>query len=595
MSPGDSLANAQCTGKTPRKHTAHTVTRDTGKALWHTTIPPLVGWKGTQYIMWQQVYDPLNSSALSALVAAVPIIFFLLGLTVLKLSGIKSAVISLALALVIGCGIFGMPVTAGAGSILYGFLSGMWPIGWIVLMAVWLYRISVRSGGFEIVRSSISSISTDQRIQMLLIAFCFGGFLEGAAGFGIPIAICAALLVSLGFNPLKAAMFALIANVSSGAYGAIGIPVTTAAIRGGVDLHALSIEMVLVIQIMAALIPVLLVAIQDGIRGIREVGLVALMVGLIYSGGQSVLLAALGNPELVDIIPPLLALIALALIMQKWQPKNIFREPTAPSLEEVEAQQSVKHTGGEILKAWSPFVYLSVVILLWSTAMKPLFAKGGLLAFSNITFPVPWLHQTIQQTAPIVATPKAIDVTYTWNIIGASGTAILVAAIITILTSSISWGEAIEELGATWKQLQTPILMICLVMSVANVMNYAGMITSIALAVAAVGAIFPLLSPIIGWIGVFVTGSVVNNNILFAGLQATTAQQIGVSQTLLVASNTAGGVMAKIVSPQSIAIAAAAVNSSGEESKITSMAIKYSAALLAVTCVWVYVLSLVGL
>ncbi len=595
MSPGDSLANAQCTGKTPRKHTAHTVTRDTGKALWHTTIPPLVGWKGTQYIMWQQVYDPLNSSALSALVAAVPIIFFLLGLTVLKLSGIKSAVISLVIALVIGCAIFGMPVTAGAGSILYGFLSGMWPIGWIVLMAVWLYRISVRSGGFEIVRSSISSISTDQRIQMLLIAFCFGGFLEGAAGFGIPIAICAALLVSLGFNPLKAAMFALIANVSSGAYGAIGIPVTTAAIRGGVDLHALSIEMVLVIQIMAALIPVLLVAIQDGIRGIREVGLVALMVGLIYSGGQSVLLAALGNPELVDIIPPLLALVALALVMQKWQPKHIFREPTAPSLEEVQAQQSVKHTGSEILKAWSPFVYLSVVILLWSTALKPVFAAKGALGFTNITFSLPWLHQSISQAAPIVATPKPIDVNYTWNIVGASGTAILVATIITILTSKISWGEAIEELGATWKQLQTPILMICLVMSVANVMNYAGMITSIALAVAAVGAIFPLLSPIIGWIGVFVTGSVVNNNILFAGLQATTAQQIGVSPTLLVASNTAGGVMAKIVSPQSIAIAAAAVNSAGEESKITSMAIKYSAALLAITCVWVYVLSLVGL
>ena len=574
-------------------HTAHTPPHASLGRFCGTTQSRPWARKGTQYIMWQQVYDPLNSSALSALVAAVPIIFFLLGLTVLKLSGIKSAVISLAIALVIGCGVFGMPVTAGAGSILHGFLAGMWPIGWIVLMAVWLYRISVRSGGFEIVRSSISSISTDQRIQMLLIAFCFGGFLEGAAGFGIPIAICAALLVSLGFNPLKAAMFALIANVSSGAYGAIGIPVTTAATRGGVDLHALSIEMVLVIQIMAALIPVLLVAIQDGLRGIREVGLVALIVGLIYSGGQSVLLAGLGNPELVDIIPPLLALIALALIMQKWQPKNIFREPTAPSLEEVEAQQSVKHTGGEILKAWSPFVYLSVVILLWSTAMKPLFAKGGLLAFSNITFPVPWLHQTIQQVAPIVAKPKAIDVTYTWNIIGASGTAILVAAIITILTSSISWGEAIEELGATWKQLQTPIIMICLVMSVANVMNYAGMITSIALAVAAVGAIFPLLSPIIGWIGVFVTGSVVNNNILFAGLQATTAQQIGVSQTLLVASNTAGGVMAKIVSPQSIAIAAAAVNSAGEESKITSMAIKYSAALLAITCVWVYVLSLV--
>ena len=545
--------------------------------------------------MWQQVYDPLHSSALSALVAAVPIIFFLLGLTVLKLSGIKSAVISLALALVIGCAVFGLPVTAGAGSILYGFLSGLWPIGWIVLMAVWLYRISVRSGGFEIVRSSISAISTDQRIQMLLIAFCFGGFLEGAAGFGIPIAICAALLVSLGFNPLKAAMFALIANVSSGAYGAIGIPVTTAATRGGVDLHGLSTELVLVIQIIAALIPVLLVAIQDGLRGIREVGLVALIVGLVYSGGQSVLLAGLGNPELVDVIPPLLSLVALALIMQKWQPKHIFREPTAPTLEEVQAEQKNKKStsAGEVIKAWSPFIYLSVVILLWSTAMKPLFAAKGALGFSNLSFNIPGLHQSIQQVAPIVPAPKAFDVTFTWNIIGASGTAILVAAIITILTSSISWGEAIEELGATWKQLQTPIIMICLVMSVANVMNYAGMITSIALAVAAVGAIFPLLSPIIGWIGVFVTGSVVNSNILFAGLQATTAHQIGVSQTLLIASNTAGGVMAKIVSPQSIAIAAAAVNSAGEESKITSMAIKYSAILLAITCVWSYVLSLV--
>ena len=543
--------------------------------------------------MWLQTYDPLNSPVLSALVAAVPIILFLLGLTVLKLSGLKSALLTLGTTLIIGCAIFGLPITAGAGSILSGFLSGAWPIGWIVLMAVWLYRIAVRAGNFDIVRSSVSSISNDQRIQVLLIAFCFGGFIEGAAGFGIPIAISAALLVSLGFNPLKASMLALVANAASGAYGAIGIPVTTAAKVGGLDTAHLSAGMVPVLQIFVAFVPLLMVAIQDGMRGIREVGLVALMTGVIFSGGQAAILMLLGSPELVDIIPPLLALIALALIMQTWQPKNIFRDPTAPSLDEVEAQTSVKHTGGESLKAWSPFVYLSVVILLWSTAMKPLFAKGGLLAFSNLSFNIPWVHQSIQQAAPIVPTPKAFDVVFTWNIIGASGTAILVAAIITILTSSISWGEAIEELGATWKQLQTPIIMICLVMSVANVMNYAGMITSIALAVAAVGAIFPLLSPIIGWIGVFVTGSVVNSNILFAGLQATTAHQIGVSQTLLIASNTAGGVMAKIVSPQSIAIAAAAVNSSGEESKITSMAIKYSAILLAITCVWSYVLSLV--
>ena len=550
--------------------------------------------------MWQQVYDPLHSTVLSALVAAIPIIFFLLGLTVLKMSGIKAAIVSLALALGIGILVFGLPAGAGAGSILYGFLAGMWPIGWIVLMAVWLYRISVRAGNFDIVRSSISAISTDQRIQMLLIAFCFGGFLEGAAGFGIPIAICAALLVSLGFNPLKASMLALVANVASGAYGAIGIPVSTGAEKGSIPLAELSADMIPVLQIFALLTPVLLVVIQDGLRGLRETGLVALIVGAVYSGGQSLLLQVLGNPELVDVIPPLLALVALALIMRVWQPKNTYREPTAPTLEEVQEQGAVKHTAGEILNAWSPFVYLSVVILLWSTVLKPVFAKAtkpgesdGLLGFTNIPVNIPGVHGVIEQAAPIVTKPTPVKAVFTWNILGASGTAILVAVIITVLFSKISWKAAFEELGGTWKQLQTPIIMICLVMSLANVMNYAGMISSIALAVAAAGAVFPLLSPIIGWIGVFVTGSVVNNNILFAGLQSTTAHQIGVNPTLLVAANTSGGVMAKIVSPQSIAIAAAAVNSAGQESKITSMSIKYSAGLLIVLCVWVYLLSLV--
>ncbi|WP_314508324.1 L-lactate permease [uncultured Rothia sp.] len=537
--------------------------------------------------MWQQTYDPLNSPVLSALVAAVPIILFLLGLTVLKLSGLKSALLTLVTTLIIGCAIFGLPITAGAGSILSGFLSGAWPIGWIVLMAVWLYRIAVRAGNFDIVRSSVSSISNDQRIQVLLIAFCFGGFIEGAAGFGIPIAISAALLVSLGFNPLKASMLALVANAASGAYGAIGIPVTTAAKVANLDTAHLSAGMVPVLHIFVAIVPLLMVAIQDGLRGIREVGLVALMTGIIFSGGQAAILMLLGSPELVDIIPPLLSLVALALVMQKWQPKHIYREPTAPSLEEAQAQQNVKHTGGEIVKAWSPFIFLSATILLWSTALKPLFAANGPLGAATLTFPIPGVHEAI-----VTGAGKTITATFSWNTLGASGTAILVAALITVLTSKISWAEAFEEFGGTWNQLKMPILMICLVMSVANVMNYAGMTTSIALALATAGSLFPLLSPVIGWIGVFVTGSVTNANVLFAGLQSTTATQIGVDPTMLVAANTAGGVMGKIVSPQSIAIAAAAVNSAGEESKITSMSIKYSAILLVLVCVWSYTLSL---
>lgn len=542
--------------------------------------------------MWQQVYNPLQAPVLSALVAAIPILFFLLGLTVLKLSGVRAALGALVLALGIGIPVFGIPVGVGVGAIVLGFLSGLWPIDWIVLMAVWLYRISVWAGNFDIVRSSISAITTDQRIQMLLIAYCFGGFLEGAAGFGIPVAICAALLVSLGFQPLRASVLALVGNVASGAYGAIGIPVSNGAEKGGVALAALSTDMVFVLQIFAILCPVVMVMLQDGLRGLRQTGVVALITGAVFGGGQSLMLLVLGSPELVDIIAPLLSLVVLALIMQFWSPSHVFREPGAPCPESVQELKQKRQTFIGIVRAWSPFIFLSVTILLWSTVLKPVFAPGGTLGFASFSFGMPGVHQAIQQMPPIVAAPKAVEAVYTWNILGASGTAILVAAIVTILTASITWREAFEELHATRQQLQLPILMICLVMAVANVMNYSGMISAIALAVAAAGTVFPLLSPIIGWIGVFVTGSVVNNNTLFAGLQATTAQQIGVSQSLLVAANTAGGVAAKIVSPQSIAIAAAAVGSAGQESTITSMGFRYSVILLLLMCGWVYLLSL---
>ncbi len=289
--------------------------------------------------MWSQTYDPLNSPVLSALVAASPIILFLLCLTVFKLSGIKSALITLALTLCIALGVFHLPWTAAAGSIFYGFLSALWPIAWIVLMAVWLYRIAVRSGKFAIVRASVSSISPDQRIQVLLIALCFAGFIEGAAGFGIPIAISVALLVALGFNPLKAAMLSLVANATVGAYGAVGIPVTTGAAIGNVDLGHLSNQMVWVLQIFAALVPVLVVAIQDGLRGIREIGLVALATGIVISGLQSIMLWVLQAPELIGILPPLVGLVFLAVVMRFWQPKNIYREPTAPSLEELSSKE----------------------------------------------------------------------------------------------------------------------------------------------------------------------------------------------------------------------------------------------------------------
>lgn len=538
--------------------------------------------------MWSQTYDPLSSPVLSALVAASPIILFLLCLTVFKLSGIKSALITLALTLCIALGVFHLPWTAAAGSIFYGFLSALWPIAWIVLMAVWLYRIAVRSGKFAIVRSSVSSISADQRIQVLLIALCFAGFIEGAAGFGIPIAISVALLVALGFNPLKAAMLSLVANATVGAYGAVGIPVTTGAAIGNVDLGHLSNQMVWVLQIFAALVPVLVVAIQDGLRGIREVGLVALATGIVISGLQSIMLWVLQDPELIGILPPLVGLVFLAVVMRFWQPKHIYREPTAPTLEELSAQDEPTYSLREVASAWSPFIFLSITILLWSTVLHPVFDVHGPLGFANLSFHVPGIHHQIGDGEGL-----AIHAVFNWNILGAAGTAILVAALLSAFTSKITVRETLQELNGAWQQLKKPIYMICLVMSVANLMNYAGMTSSIALAVATAGAFFPLFSPVIGWIGVFVTGSVTNNNVLFAGLQASTAHQIGVDPGLLVAANTSGGVMGKIVSPQSIAVAVAAVNEAGQESKVTSITIKYSLFLLVLLCIWTYLLTLI--
>ena len=540
--------------------------------------------------MWQQVYDPLDNTWLSALMAAVPILVFLLGLTVLKLTGVKAAISSLMITWVIGLFVFGLPLGATASASLYGVLAGLWPIAWIVLMAVWLYRIALRAGNFEVIRSSITNISRDQRIQVLLIAYCFGGFMEGAAGFGIPIAICAALLVNLGFQPLKAAMLALVANAAAGSYGAIGIPVIVGAQQGGVPLNDLSVMMVWVTVMITFFVPFLLMMILDGLRGLKETFAPALISGAVFAGLQGLVLILLG-PELADIIPPLAAMVALAAFMRVWSPQKIYRETGAPAVEELE-QTTVGVR--RIVAAWRPFYVLSLAILLWST---PLLAKltgpEGPLSWTTLRFPMPALHEQIVKVSPIVAEDTPVQAVWKLPLVAASGTAILLAVIITVLTTrSITWRQSFEELGGTVRQLGLPIIMICLVMAVANVMSFAGMSSAIGLALAKAGGMFPLLSPIIGWIGVFVTGSVVNNNTLFAGLQSVTAAQIGANQTLLVASNTAGGLVAKVVSPQSIAIATAAVDQAGRESALMRMALKYSLMLLAFVCLWVFALSL---
>ncbi|WJM14411.1 L-lactate permease [Microbacterium arborescens] len=526
--------------------------------------------------MWLQTTDPLGSLALSALVAAIPIVVFLVALVGLRLSGILAGVIALVAQLLVAVLGFGMPLTAVGGAGLLGLLTAIWPIAYIIVMAVWLYKLAVASGRFDVIRSSIGGISTDQRIQVLLISFSFGAFLEGAAGFGVPIAICAALLVQLGFRPLRAAMISLVANAAAGAYGAIGIPVIVGAQVSGLEVQELSRAMVLILQPLTLLIPFLLVIILDGLRGLRETWPATVLVTIVFSGVQAGVLWFLG-PELADLGAGLAAMVALFLLGRVWQPRRVHREADAPEPE--------PHHAGlrEVVAAWSPFYILTAVILVWSLPVfKNLFAAGGPLSALVVSVPMPGLTGSVQ-------TPAGDVVTAAWSFtpLNATGTAILLAVIVSFLTTPrLRASDLLWTLAETVRGLWRALLLIAIILALANIANYSGGSASMGTALAAVGPLFPLLAPIIGWIGVFLTGSVVNNNTLFAPLQVATAEQIAVDPALLVAANTAGGTAAKVISPQSIAIAAGAVGLAGRESEILRASLWYSLGMLAVVCLW---------
>jgi lactate permease len=535
-------------------------------------------------MLWYQNFNPLGELWLSALVAVLPILMFLLCLVVLKMKGLTAGFVALALQVVIAVWPFQMPLASVAGAGFVGVLTAMWPIAYIIIMAVWLYRLTIASGRFDTVRTSIAGVSPDQRVQVLLISFGFGAFLEGAAGFGVPIAICAALLVQLGFKPVKAAMISLVANVAAGAYGAIGIPVIVAANVGGVGLDELSFQMVMVLQIVTFATPFILVMILDGMRGLRETLPVTIVVSIAYSGSQAGILIFLG-PELADILPGLVAMIMVAIVGRVWAPSHIYREDgsAAPEQEKLGIKK--------IIAAWSPFYILTAAIFIWSIpAFKALFASDGALSWLIFKFPLPGVTGVI---VPDGAT-EASTAMWAFTPVNATGTAILLAIVITFsTTSTLKMTDMRRTFIETVTDLWQSIVLIALILALANIANLSGGTASIGNALAAVGLLFPLLSPIIGWFGVFITGSVVNNNTLFAQLQTVTANQIGTSATLLVAANTAGGAVAKVISPQSIAIAAGAVGLTGRESEILRASIKYSLGMLAFVCVWVMLLSLV--
>ncbi|WP_171294724.1 L-lactate permease [Acinetobacter populi] len=526
---------------------------------------------------WQQVYDPAGNIWFSSLIALIPIIFFFFALAVFRLKGSVAGTITVILALLVSLFAYQMPTTMAFASVIYGFFYGLWPISWIIIGAVFLYKISVKTGQFDIIRSSILSITEDQRLQMLLVGFAFGTFLEGAAGFGAPVAITAALLVGLGFKPLYAAGLCLIVNTAPVAFGAMGIPIIVAGQVSSVDTMEISQMVGRQLPFMVPIVLIWIMAIMDGWRGVKETWPAILVGGGSFAIAQYLTSNFVG-PELPDITAAIASLVSLTVLMKFWQPKHIFRFETENSVDaQIAAQMQTKYSVGQIIKAWSPFAILTAMVTLWSIApFKKLFAKDGALSDWVISIKVPYLHQLIEKMPPVVAEATDYDAIYKFDWFSATGTAIMIAAIISIIFLKMRPKDAVATFGETVNELKTPIYSIGMVLAFAFIANYSGMSATLALALAHTGQAFTFFSPFLGWLGVFLTGSDTSANALFSALQATTAQQIGVPEVLLVAANTSGGVTGKMISPQSIAIACAAVGLVGKESDLFRFTVKHS-------------------
>ena len=549
--------------------------------------------------LWQQNYDPAGNIWLSALVALIPIVFFFLALTKLRLKGYQAGTVTVLLALGVALLFYKMPVSAALASAVYGFFYGLWPIAWIIVAAVFLYKLSVKTGQFDVIRSSILSVTHDQRLQLILVGFCFGAFLEGAAGFGAPVAITAALLVGLGFKPLYAAGLCLIANTAPVAFGAMGIPVIVAGQVSGIDPFLIGQMAGRQLPFMTILVLFWIMAIMDGWRGVKETWPAVLVGGGSFAVVQFLTANYIG-PELPDITSAIVSLIALTAFLKVWQPKRIFRFDTAesatsqttgtkaPAAAKPQAGATAPLTAGAILKAWSPFIILTAMVTLWSLKpFKALFAAGGPLASTIISIPVPMLDKLVAKMPPVVAQATPYGAVYTFNWLAATGTAILIAAVLTIAFARFSPAKALATLGETVRELVIPIYSIGMVLAFAFVANYSGLSATLALALAHTGQAFVFFSPFLGWIGVFLTGSDTSANALFGALQATTANQLGLSPVLTVAANTTGGVTGKMISPQSIAIACEAVGLAGKESDLFRFTVKHRlvfAAMIGIIC-----------
>ncbi|MGB6065631.1 MAG: L-lactate permease [Desulfomonilaceae bacterium] len=521
---------------------------------------------------WQQIYNPLNSVALSTLCAALPVVVLLGTLAILRIKAHYAALLGLATALTVATAIFHMPGKLATATAIYGACFGLMPICWIILHVIFLYRLTKEKGQFEILQTSLTAVTQDSRLQLVLIAFAFGAFFEGAAGFGTPVAVTAALLIGLGFGPLEASGLSLIANTAPVAFGALGIPVTTLAAVSGLNEMHLSAMVGRILPFFSILVPFWLVWAYAGFRGMIGVWPATLVAGVFFAVPQF-LVSNFHGPSLVDIISSLVSLAAVAIFLMKWHPKQIWglngHDATA------EARASHDYTKGEVIRAWTPWIILSVLVFLWG--LEPF--KHFLNAISMPKFLVPDLHLMVMRMPPVVTKPAAEPAVYVLNWLSATGTGILLAAIISGFVMGYSARDMVRIYWETIKMIKYSILTISAMLSLGFVTRYSGLDATMGIAFAMTGHLYPFFGTLLGWLGVALTGSDTSSNVLFGSLQRISAQQIGISPTLMCSANSAGGVMGKMIDAQSIVVASTATQWYGHEGDILRYVFFHSLAL----------------
>jgi lactate permease len=547
-------------------------------------------------VTWNQNYDPLGYWWLSTLVAALPIIVLLGLLAGLRVRAHLCAVAGAATAIICAIIVFKMPASLALSSFFYGSAFGLLKIVWIVIAAVFLYDISVDTGQFEIMKQSVAAITPDRRLQLLLVAFCFGAFIEGCAGFGAPVAIAGAFMIGLGFKPFQAAALNLIANTAPVAWGAIGTPVHALASVTSLPESDLSAMIGRILPITAVIVPFWLVRAMVSWSETLEVLPAILVVGGSFAATQWFWSNHMDS-NLVDIAAGVVSLVATMLFLRVWQPKRIWRfedERQEDAAKAARNEVAKRYTAGQTARAWLPFAILSVVVLVWGLpAIKLAMNKATTPAFKVMMpdgkarpgaagWDWPYLHNKVFRTAPVVQKPTAEGARFDFNWLTATGTGCFLSAILAGLLLGVSPGRLLQIFGRTLVRLRFAIVAMTCMLGLGYVTRYSGMDAVLGLAFTRTGWFFPFFGTFIGWLGVALTGSDTSSNVLFGGLQKITAQQLNLSPILMCATNSAGGVMGKMIDAQSICIATAATNQVGNEGSIFRFVFWHSVALAAI-------------